>query len=139
MKITAERVALIWLIVSIAWLSAVAVSLLQPILTPIILKHFTILDSLTSGLASSTLLLFTIPIAITIFYLAKRVNMSRGKTSSVNMAFSTMHESMFREPCEERARRKFDTLKGSPNPHLWIWVPTDKEVDGKIYREVKSG
>jgi len=138
-KITAERVALIWLIVSIAWLSAIAVSLLQPILTPIILKHFTIIDSLTSGLASNTLLLFTIPIAITIFYLIKRISMSRGRTSSVNMAFSTMHEAMFTSPCEERARKKLSKLKGSPNPRLWIWVPTDKEVDGKVHREVKGG
>jgi len=139
LRFTKTRVLFTWFIIIMAWLWTITLAMLLPLITSGTTALFSILDQLTHGLASTLLLVLILPgLAITLWHIFEVLRVSRSKTSAIHVGMSTMTEMMFKGDSEKRARGKFDGLMASPDPHIFLWVPTDKRVDGKVRQEVKT-
>ena len=137
MRLTKDRVFYTWFTLVIAYLFIIAFAMTSPLILIGTAELFSTLDRLTQGLATPLLWVFIIPgVAVTIWYVTGVIRIARSKTSSLHLAASTMHEAMFKSDAEKRARAKFRELAASPDPHMFLWTPTDKRVDGKLKQEV---
>jgi hypothetical protein len=132
-----SKVIMTWFIIINAYLWTILIAIMLPSISSGMASIFHTLDNLTHGLATPLLWALIIPgLAVTIWYARGVISIARSKTSSIHIAASTMHEAMFRSDAEKRARAKFREMRASPDPHIFIWAPTDKRVDGKLIQEV---